>query len=58
VIGIHTHAGCNTGGGSNQGTSIERPDIEDARAASEPRSRLGSCGRHSPGVHCRPEVRR
>ena len=30
VIGIHTHAGCNSGGGSNQGTSIARSDLQSA----------------------------
>jgi len=30
AIGIHTHAGCNSGGGSNQGTSIARSDLQTA----------------------------
>lgn len=34
AIGIHTHAGCTTSGGSNQGTSLTRPDFMTLLAAS------------------------
>ncbi len=32
AIGIHTHAGCFSGGGSNQGTSILHPNLQNALA--------------------------
>jgi hypothetical protein len=30
VIGIHTNAGCNVGGGSNSGTAITLPSLQSA----------------------------
>lgn len=33
AIGIHTHAGCTSSGGSNQGTAIEHPGMQAALAA-------------------------
>jgi len=33
AIGIHTHAGCTVSGGSNQGTRIDRADLQAAIAA-------------------------
>ncbi len=33
AIGIHTHAGCSSSGGSNQGTAIEHPNFQAALAA-------------------------
>lgn len=33
AIGIHTHAGCSVGGGSNNGTRIDRADLVNAIAA-------------------------
>lgn len=32
VIGVHTHAGCNSGGGSNSGTGSDHPNWVAARA--------------------------
>jgi len=32
AIGVHTHAGCNSGGGSNQGTSLDLPAFRSALA--------------------------
>lgn len=32
AIGIHTHAGCTTGGGSNQGTAIQHSGLQNALA--------------------------
>jgi len=32
AIGIHTHAGCDTGGGSNQGTNSIHPNLQNALA--------------------------
>lgn len=32
AIGVHTHAGCNSGGGSNQGTSLDLPAFRNALA--------------------------
>ena len=32
AIGIHTHAGCDFGGGANQGTGISHPGLQDALA--------------------------
>lgn len=32
AIGVHTHAGCNSTGGSNQGTSLDHPDLRNALA--------------------------
>lgn len=32
VIGVHTHAGCSSSGGGNQGTRIDRSDFESAIA--------------------------
>ncbi|QDV89039.1 Fibronectin type III domain protein [Phycisphaerae bacterium RAS2] len=32
AIGIHTHAGCNSGGGSNQGTAIQHSGLQNALA--------------------------
>jgi V8-like Glu-specific endopeptidase len=32
AIGIHTHAGCSSTGGSNQGTAIQLPALQDALA--------------------------
>ena len=29
AIGIHTHAGCNSGGGANNGTGINHPGLQD-----------------------------
>lgn len=31
-IGIHTHAGCNSTGGSNQGTALSHPDVQNVLA--------------------------
>ena len=30
TLGIHTHGGCNAGGGNNNGTSFENDDLEAA----------------------------
>lgn len=32
AIGVHTHAGCNSTGGANQGTSLDHPDFRAALA--------------------------
>lgn len=32
AIGIHTHAGCSSGGGANNGTSMLRPELQTALA--------------------------
>jgi hypothetical protein len=32
AIGIHTHGGCTSGGGANNGTAIEHPGLQDALA--------------------------
>ncbi len=32
AIGIHTHAGCNSSGGANQGTAIHHPNLQAALA--------------------------
>ena len=32
AIGIHTHAGCNSGGGENNGTASDHPDLVNALA--------------------------
>ncbi len=32
AIGVHTHAGCSSSGGSNQGTSLNRPQFQAALA--------------------------
>jgi V8-like Glu-specific endopeptidase len=32
AIGIHTHAGCNSGGGANQGTAIQHNGLQNALA--------------------------
>lgn len=32
AIGVHTHAGCTSTGGANQGTSLDHPDLRDALA--------------------------
>jgi V8-like Glu-specific endopeptidase len=46
AIGIHTHGGCNTGGGSNAGTTIEHPTLQgylnNAQGTSLPQAPL-SC---------------
>ncbi|MGD9693698.1 MAG: trypsin-like serine protease [Phycisphaerales bacterium] len=44
AIGIHTHAGCSSGGGSNQGTAIDHPNFRAALAS--PR---GVC---TQGLYC------
>ena len=33
AIGIHTHAGCNSGGGANNGTAIHHPGLQAALAS-------------------------
>jgi V8-like Glu-specific endopeptidase len=43
AIGIHTHAGCNSGGGANNGTSILNPSLQDALA-----NPLGVCCEGDP----------
>ena len=43
AIGIHTHAGCSSGGGANNGTSILRPELQ--AALNNP---LGVCCEGSP----------
>ena len=43
AIGIHTHAGCNSGGGANNGTSILQPDLQNALA-----NPLGVCCEGEP----------
>lgn len=32
AVGVHTHAGCSSTGGSNQGTSLARPELQAALA--------------------------
>ncbi|MFG0327424.1 MAG: GC-type dockerin domain-anchored protein [Phycisphaerales bacterium JB037] len=43
VIGVHTHAGCNSTGGANQGTSVNNAGWLAARA-----NALGICGEPPP----------
>lgn len=43
AIGVHTHGGCTTGGGANQGTAINHPAWQTALA-----NPLGICGPPQP----------
>ena len=44
VIGIHTNAGCNVGGGSNSGTAITLPSLQSALQTFCPADSGVSCG--------------
>jgi hypothetical protein len=44
VIGIHTNAGCNVGGGSNSGTAITLPSLQSALQTFCPADTGVSCG--------------
>ncbi len=50
AIGIHTHAGCNAGGGGNNGTNILHPDLQTALANPQ-----GVCRPDPPLVFTFPE---
>ena len=50
AIGIHTHSGCTSTGGCNNGTRIDRADLQAAIASA--RGSTASVGTYGVGCHC------